>query len=482
MIEGIHHRSAVDLARAIRAREISAFEVVNAFLARVTDKGPGLNAIVTIDGERARSRAREADAALARGESWGPLHGVPVTIKDAFCTAGLRTTAGFAPLADFVPEDDATVVARLRAAGAIVLGKTNLAELAGDFQSDNSIFGRSNNPWNVGHTPGGSTGGGAAAVAAGLSPLEIGSDGAGSLRIPAAWCGVYTIKPTENRVPRTGHIPELPGMARGVRHQGCIGPIARSVHDLALVLRLIAGPDGKDWEVPPLPLPSPRGCSRKDLRIAWTEDFGRVPLHPEVSLAVRRFVVELERAGCRVEPVIPADFDLEAAWETWSLLFTLEAGASMPRDLIEAYATDPKVASDPFVRRGVERAASGSMAEFVAALTIRDTLIGSIEALLTDWDVLVCPVTPTPAIAHCPPGTPIVAGAHELPYMMGCSGFTTPFNLTGHPVVAIPIALSGSGLPIGVQLVGKRWGEMELLTISGELSSLATDVGRPPGC
>jgi amidase len=482
MIDEPCRASACDLARAIRSRRISSSELLDVLLVRVSDRNAELNAIVTVDAEQARSRAREADDALARGQCWGALHGVPVTIKDAFCTAGLRTTSGFSPLAGFVPEEDATVVARLRAAGAVVLGKTNLPELAGDFQSDNQVFGRSNNPWDPARTPGGSTGGGAAAVAACLSPLEIGSDGAGSLRIPAQWCGVYTIKPTEHRVPGTGHIPGLPGMPRGVRHQGCPGPIARSIEDLALALRLIAGPDAQDWEVPPAPLLPPPPRSLSTLRIAWTEDFGTLPLDSEMRAAIRRFVGDLDRAGCRIESRAPAHFDLEAAWEAWSLLFTIEIGSAMPPGVIEAYASDPKVASDPCIRRGVERAGSGSMAEFAGALATRDVLIGSLEALLTDWDVLLCPVTPTPAIAHCAPGTPVRVGDRELPYWTGCSGFTNPFNLTGHPVVVLPIALSTSGLPIGVQLVGRRWGEMDLLAVAEQLDLLAPRLGAPPRC
>ena len=196
---GLVFSSAHEVAAAIRDRRVSAVEVVNAYLARIARHNPALNAIVTLNEEGALARASEADAALARGEFWGPLHGVPVTIKDSFATAGLRTTSGFAPLANYIPAVDATVVARLRAAGAIVLGKTNLPMLVHGFQSDNAIFGRSNNPWDLERTPGGSTGGGAAALAAGLSALEMGSDYGGSVRIPAHYCGVYSLKPTELR-------------------------------------------------------------------------------------------------------------------------------------------------------------------------------------------------------------------------------------------------------------------------------------------
>ncbi|MBV8452989.1 MAG: amidase, partial [Deltaproteobacteria bacterium] len=226
--------TAQELAASIRERRISATEVMEAHLAQIAQHNPALNAIVTIDAERALSRAKEADTVLARGEVWGPLHGVPVTIKDAIETAGLRTTGGFPPLADHIPSADASVVSRVRAAGAIIVGKTNVPVLSADYRADNPIFGRTNNPWDLERTPGGSTGGGSAALAAGLSPLEIGSDLAGSLRNPAHYCGVFALKPTEHRVPLTGHIPEPPKILRGVRHMQTIGPLARSIEDLSL--------------------------------------------------------------------------------------------------------------------------------------------------------------------------------------------------------------------------------------------------------
>jgi amidase len=188
------------LARAIRERTISAKEVLEADLAQIALHNPKLNAIVTLDEERARQRAKEADEAIARGENWGPLHGVPVTIKDFYATAGLRTTCSYKPLANYIPQQDATVVARLRSAGAIILGKTNLPMLGLGIQTDSPLFGRANNPWNLNYTPGGSTGGGAAAVVAGLSPLELGGDGGGSIRLPSHFCGVFGLKPTEHRV------------------------------------------------------------------------------------------------------------------------------------------------------------------------------------------------------------------------------------------------------------------------------------------
>ncbi|MBU1748753.1 MAG: amidase, partial [Chloroflexi bacterium] len=318
--------TAHQLANAIRQREVSAVEVLEAHLAQIARHNPALNAIVTLDEGGARQRATEADAALARGETGGPLHGVPVTIKDVYETAGLRTTASFKPLAEYVPQQDATVVARLKAAGAIVLGKTNMPEMAMDVQSNSPIFGRANNPWDLARTPGGSTGGGAAAVAAGLSPLELGSDIGGSIRIPSHFCGVYGFKPTEHRVPGTGHIPPPPGVAKTVRHMGVFGPLARSIDDLRLCLGLIAGPDSQDWEVPPVPLGDAPPRPLPGLRLAWTDDFGGAPVTAETRAALQALAGTLAEQGCHVERQNPTGFDFELAWETYGEILGAGAG------------------------------------------------------------------------------------------------------------------------------------------------------------
>ncbi|MGZ3673665.1 MAG: amidase family protein, partial [Ktedonobacterales bacterium] len=258
--------STAQLAAAIQAKHVSAAEVLDAHLAQIEAHNPTLNAIVTLDAERAHERARQADLALARGEMWGPLHGVPFTLKDALATAGMRTTTGFPPL-DHIPQEDSTVSARLKAAGGILLGKTNVPPMLADCQSSNPIFGRTNNPWDIARTPGGSSGGAAAAVASGMTPFDIGTDLSGSLRIPAHFCGVFALKPTEHRVPLTGLIPGLPPPP-SVRIMSCIGPMARTAEDLALLYSIIAGPDGRDTDVPPVPLDAVPSLDLQQLRIA----------------------------------------------------------------------------------------------------------------------------------------------------------------------------------------------------------------------
>jgi amidase len=235
--------------------------------------------------------AREADAALARGEVWGPLHGVPFTLKDAHSTAGMRTTTG-SPLLDHVPKEDSTIAARLKAAGGVLLGKTNLAEMLADFQSTNPIFGRTSNPWDLERTSGGSSGGAAAALAAGMTPFEIGTDLSGSIRIPAHFCGLFGLKPTENRVSTIGMIPGLPA-PRSVRMMSCIGPMARTVEDLALLYTIIAGPDGRDTEVQPVPVEAAPKVELKDLRIAFAPTIPGFPVAVELRERVEGLAHQL---------------------------------------------------------------------------------------------------------------------------------------------------------------------------------------------
>lgn len=475
--------TASELAGAIRERRASAVEVLDAHLACIARHNPALNAIVTLNEEGARKRAAEADAALARGEIWGPLHGVPVTIKDSFATAGLRTTSGYPPLADYIPTEDATVVARLKAAGAIVLGKTNLPLLVHGFQSDNPVFGRTNNPWDLTRTPGGSTGGGAAALASGMSPLEIGSDYGGSVRIPAHYCGLFSIKPTERRVPLTGHIPELPGKPRSVRHVATPGPLARSLEDLAVALQVIAGPDPAQPEIPPVTLVPIAKPLLTKLRVAWSDDFGGLPVTRDTRAALQGLVDQLDERGCSVERRMPDGFDFPGIWETYGELRQCEIGSAMSSELEAECAANFGVSAtseDPEMR-GMARRLNATLKQYTETLTKRDAYIATAEQFFESWDVLLCPVTVGPAFPHCPPGTPIAVDDRQVFYRLGGTGYTSPFNLTGNPVVVMPLTRSAEGLPIGVQLVGPRWSEMKLLAIAELFVNLTGPFQRPPG-
>lgn len=473
--------SAVELAKAVRARRISAVELAQLYLARIEKYNPALNAVCTVNGPGALARANEADRALARGEPWGPLHGVPMTIKDALETAGVRTTAGHPPLKDYVPQRDAPAVARLRAAGAILLGKSNVPPLSADYRADNPIFGRTNNPWNLERTPGGSTGGGAAVVAAGLAAFDVGSDLAGSVRTPAHFCGLFGLKPTERRVPNTGHIPELPGLPRAVRHLNVLGPLARSVDDLSLILKIISGPDGAEWDVPPVPWAEPKERPLKELRFAWSTDFRGVPVTAETRACIQELAGELARLGCKVEEHNPEGFDFDAAWENWGEIAIAERAATGGERAIERVAALNATLGDGWaVARGSARGVRASIADYMGALTRRDGLISVFEKFFDRWDAFLCPVTVSPAIPHVPFGTPIDVDGKKVPYFIAGTAYTCPFNLTGSPVVVLPLARSKEGLPIGVQVVGKRWSEPALLQLSTALTSITGPFTPPP--
>jgi amidase len=483
---------AHQLAQMIRDRQVSAVEVLDAYLAQIAKHNSKLNAICTLDEENARTRAKQADEALARGEIWGALHGVPVTIKDIFETAGLRTTAGYIPLKDYIPQQDATVVARLRSAGAVIMGKTNMAELAGDFQSTNSLFPRANNPWNLDYTPGGSSGGSAAAVAAGLSPLDLGNDIAGSVRQPAHFCGVYGLKPTDRRISTAGQIPEVPGMSVCIRQMMTVGCFARSIEDLQLCFSLIAGTDDRRPDVPPVPLDIPAGKSLQTLKIAWIDQWAEVPVAAEIRSAMQAVRQMLVQANVQVEYWRPKDFDLSQILYLYGRLAAYINVYAQPidrynvrRSFIQIFRTatqgDRSLRKLGDFSRLLPELLNPSLKGYFEALTERDRFTAQFDAAFDDWDVWLTPVAATPAFSHCPAWSAVDIDGILYPHAVANGAYTMPFNLSGHPAVVIPIGYTRNGLPIGLQIVGKRWREMELLEIAQELDSIVGDFRQPPG-
>jgi len=318
-MENLVFQPAHKLARMIRDRALSASELLDAVLKQIAADNNAINALIMVSEETARRQAREADEALARGELWGPLHGIPFTVKDCIETAGLRTTCGYGKLADYIPAQDATVVARMKAAGAILLGKTNLAILASDLQTQ-SDFGRTNNPWNLDCTAGGSSGGSAAAVAAGFSPLDLCGDLGGSGRIPAHCCGVFGFKPTEHRVSTAGAWPALLEGKGGLQMMYAPGVMARSIQDIQLWLAAVEGLDARSPHIPPAP--SEADCDRplKNARIAWTDSFGGLPITDETQQTLEQLAQSLTKQGCVVEKTDPQNMHYETAWETYGTL------------------------------------------------------------------------------------------------------------------------------------------------------------------
>src|SRR2546421_5771465 len=448
--------STTQLAAATRTGHVSATEVLEAHLAQIDTHNAALNAIIALEAERAYERAREADAARARGEVGGPLRGVPFTLKAAHATAGMRTTVGFPPLADHVPREDSTVAAHLKAAGGVLIGKTNVPAMLADYQTNNPIFGRTNNPWNIERTPGGSSGGAAAALAAGMTPFEIGTDLSASIRIPAHFCGVFGLKPTEQRVPLTGLIPGLPG-PRPVRIMSCIGPMARTVEDLALLYSIIAGPDGRDTEVQPVPVDDVPTLALKQLRIAFAPTFPGFPVAAEMREAVKALAQQLHPSCAAVEEATLPALDFNQELVSAGALIGMMIGAFEPE----------------------EQERPTTLAQYLEALHWRDQSILAWEQFFDEWDVLLCPPSMLTAFPHCETGTPLHVDGQQVVYWM-VSAHGTVFNYTGHPAVVLPYKLDRDGLPIGVQMVGKRWDESRLLAMAQALSEVTGTFQRPP--
>ena len=468
-----------ELLARLRTKQLRFTEVTEQHLQRIARHNDSVNAVVTLNREQALRRAQELDR-IQDPAQLPALAGLPVTIKDAFATAGLRTTASHPPLAGYVPDHDATLVARLRQAGALVLGKTNLPQLAGYPHCNSPLFGPTRNPWNPALTSGGSSGGSAVAVAMGFSYLDLGSDIGGSIRIPAAFCGVAALKATENRLPRTGHIPHLPDGQRSVRHCLSFGLLARDVESLQLGFGQLLGADEADTEVPPLPLAQPAAAAGNP-RIAWWDDFDGLPLCQRTRTALQRSVAALQEQGFTVERCRPQGFDFAAAWHAYGLIAGGEIGLGMPgaeRWLLSVAGRF--LPRSQRLARYFSKGVGASLGDYNHALNLREHLIQELEGFLNQWDVWICPVAPTVAYPHTTkPWSALMVDQQRLPYLEATVSMTTPFSLTGSPVVTLPAGVE-QGLPVGLQVIGKRWQDERLLAVCERIAPLLGGYREPP--
>jgi amidase len=435
------------LAAKLQSGQLSASAALEAFLERIEARNPVLNAVISIDVARARKLARAADAAFRRGRTIGPLHGVPIALKDGHEVAGLRTTVGAAEM-DHVADADGTVARRLREAGAIVIGHTNVAAwLADPLQTENPIFGRTKNPWNLERVPGGSSGGAAAAVASGLTPFDVGSDLAASVRLPAHFCGVYGLKTTEHRVPLTGFFRVPNGGPRPVRILSTLGPLARDLDDLAFVLEIIAGPDGEDGDVPPVPLGAAPRRPLRALRLAFAPELPGGPVADCMKAAVEETAARAARAGAKIAKGLP-DVDWSMAYQLFSAL-----AQTITQIFVPHAALSPEQRTLAFYLQSLER---------------RDEIAHVWEQFLEQHDALIVPGGPRGAFSHRPAGAPVPVEGRDadywtlgVPYVMQ--------NLTGQPALTVPAGCDAEGMPIGIQIIGRRWSEMQLIEIAHAL-------------
>lgn len=467
--------STLSLAGRIRTKQIASREALDGCLERIERRNAALNAVVTLDVERARERAILADDALARGEVWGPLHGVPVTIKDAFSVQGVRTTGGYTAYAEHVPDQDAVAVSRLKAAGAVVFGKTNVPVGSADTQTYNPIFGTTNNPWDLARTPGGSSGGAAAALAAGFTYLELGSDIGGSIRNPAHYCGVYGHKPSHGIVPMLGHIPGPPG-THSQPDLATAGPLARSADDLETAMEILAGPLPDRAVAWTLGLPAARRTSLREYRFAAWLDDDSCPVDSSVATVLESVVDALRRAGAEVDEKARPAVTLDEGLRVYERLIA----PIMIGDMVGDASPDP--ADDSSTAR-MMRAATAAHRDWLRANERRERYRARWAEFFRDFDVLLCPVTPVPAFAHDHSpfgGRTIVVNGRTRPYgdlLTWCGAIA---NMALLPATVAPAGRTADGLPVGLQIVGPYLEDRTTIDVARRLTGVTAGFERPP--
>jgi amidase len=473
---------AAVMLHALRDKQVSAVELLDLHLRRIEHFNPALNAIVTLDIETARARAAETDAARARGED-GALLGLPLTIKDCIYVKGLPTTGGIPDRATTIDEEDSYLAARIRAAGAVIMGQSNVPPYAGDWQSVNPLFGRTNNPWDLSRTPGGSTGGGAAALAAGLTPLEFGGDFGGSIRIPAAFCGVYGHKTSETAVARSGHFPgaNRPNLAVAMSVQG---PLARTAEDLELTLDVISGPDfGEDvaWR---LEIPPARHQRLADFRVAILPPLGWLPVDHEISAALEGLAGTLSRAGARVSEARLEGFgDLREYYKLFQSIMATIVHAGFPPRRRQELAEKVRAGGDDIANAWADGIVA-SAAQYIEWFGRREAYRTTYRDFFKEWDVLLAPVTMVNAFPH---NYDLPVGARTLEV----NGSPVPYglipvhaglcNLSGQPGTAFPAGRTSGGLPLGLQAIGPYLEDRTPIRFAALVAQEIGGFQRPPG-
>lgn len=461
---------AVVMAQQIREKRISPVELAEAHLAKIERLNPKLNAFVHVDPERVRREARDAEGAVLSGKALGPLHGVPVSIKSSLDVTGLRCEAGTRLRAGHIATQDAPLVARLRHAGAIVLGVTNTPELLMAWETDNLLYGRTNSPWDLERTPGGSSGGEAAAIAAGMSAGGVGSDGGGSIRVPAHFSGICGLKPTPGRIPATGHFPASGGPFALL---GVVGPMARSVDDVKALFEVMQGPDDGDTCAAPVSLRWPSNDEARKLRIGYFEDDGRTPVTPETRAAVRTAAEALRGAGFQVEPFRPEG--LEEARGLWKRFF-VAAGGMLIRPMFHGREKELSPTLKQFLEwSAAEPPLTGET--LLDAWIGRDILRAEFLAQMRKYPILLCPAAAIPAFRHGERSW--IIDGKTVNYLDAWS-YTEWFNLLGNPGAVVPVSHSAEGLPIGVQIVGRPWEEEQVLAVAAALERACGAWKTPP--
>jgi len=474
------YKSAIELAHLIRNKEASSTEVVNEHLARIKEHNSELNAVVISMEEEALKTAAECDAEVKNGILRGPLHGVPMTVKEQYWVKGTKSTLNFKLLKDWTASEDAVIVERLRKAGAVILGKTNVPKNLLDYQINGDIYPEGKNPYNTEYSPGGSSGGSSAALASGMVPIELGGDFGGSIRIPSNFCGLYGLKPTENTIPGHGNVPKPKGAKSFIFHMACGGPMARTPEDLELVWKIIRGPHKSNRDTPGIDWANPENKILSDYRIAWVDCWPGYETSDQISALIKEFVDQLSKKGCKTEFSTPGNDLHERSLSIHRNLSISLISQDLPWFIKPLMMMDLKF---NFLKgvKNVKWKFKDTLIDYSETMGKRAAVISEWEQFFDNHDLLVCPIGYGPAYKRCKIGNPITYEGKEVIYLNYVWPFNACFNASGHPAMNIPLGIGKEGLPVGVQVVGPYWSEPDLLHFAKLVSKFTKGFVKPNG-
>jgi amidase len=474
------YRSAGELADLIKKGEATSSEILNEHIAHIKKHNPSLQAVVRLLENEARETASMRDREAKAGIFKGPLHGVPMTIKEQYWLKGTKSTLNSNRFKTWVATENAVIVNRLEKAGAIIMGKSNVAKELLDYQTNGDIYSECKNPYHLDHTPGGSSGGAAAALASGMTPLELGWDFGGSIRVPSNFCGLYGLKPTENTIPRHGNVPKSKSAKSYLFDMATGGPMARTPEDLALLWNIIKGPHKTDPMVPPVDWSGSKRKKLADYKIAWVDGWPGFENSLETKNLIKEFIKLIDEKGGHTKNVLPGS-DLH------------ERSLSVYRKLsFQMILQDVPWFFKPLVMGSLKRGFLKGMKEvhwkFKDSLLDYSQLMGQRANIIKEWeeffeefDLLICPSGNGPAFPRCKIGTPISFSGKTMKYLAYVWPYNACFNASGHPSMSLPLGIGNGGLPVGVQIVGPDWSEINMLSFAKLISEFTHGFVKPEG-
>lgn len=482
-MDTIIFESATSILNKIKTRQLSCVQVAEQFLAQIERFNPSINAISDLrKREDILAEAQEKDAEIAAGEPLGALHGLPITVKDSFHVKGLITSNGNPQLKSNIATEDAALIQRLQQAGAIIMGKSNLALFALDWQSTNKWFGQSNNPYHTDHVVGGSSGGSAAALAAGFTPLELGTDAGGSIRVPAHFCGVCGLRTTESALPSRGNM-ETPGSLRIGRYLTCNGPMARNVDDLELMLKVLWSSGQHFSENPPVPLEQFTPPAHSPLRIAYAETLGGVELDQEYRDIYNNFIERIKQQDEMHLSQASPTYNADQLIDLWGKIVGFDFGVALKRipfKRLIAYLFIRGKYKDKQWAKALSRGAGISPLTYARALEQKDNISDQFSSFFQQFDCWITPVSADAAFKHQSPGVPHMINQKKVPYTRAFIPFNFTTTIPGTPILVIPIGQTKKGLPVGIQIHGQKWHDHKILQIGKRLESLTAGFQVPP--